>query len=108
METISNPRFSVPDFEALAKVAHDHGIPLIVDNTFGASIHLGLEFQSVKTRPRDVVLDLGLILSLFSSMRSRYASLGREAFMAWPREFSCAGPCMYSSSNTSSSAFGSN
>jgi hypothetical protein len=26
----------VPDFEAIAKVAHDNGIPLIVDNTFGA------------------------------------------------------------------------
>ena len=36
VETLGNPRFNVPDFEALAKVAHDHGIPLIVDNTFGA------------------------------------------------------------------------
>jgi OAH/OAS sulfhydrylase len=37
VETIGNPRFNIPDFEALAKVAHDHGIPLIVDNTFGAA-----------------------------------------------------------------------
>jgi O-acetylhomoserine (thiol)-lyase len=37
VETIGNPRFYVPDFEALAKVAHDAGIPLIVDNTFGAA-----------------------------------------------------------------------
>jgi len=37
VETIGNPRFNVPDFEALAKVAHDNGIPLIVDNTFGAA-----------------------------------------------------------------------
>jgi O-acetylhomoserine (thiol)-lyase len=36
VETIGNPRFNVPDFEALAKVAHDAGIPLVVDNTFGA------------------------------------------------------------------------
>jgi len=36
VETIGNPSFSVPDFEAIAKIAHDHGIPLIVDNTFGA------------------------------------------------------------------------
>jgi O-acetylhomoserine (thiol)-lyase len=36
VETIGNPRFNIPDFEALAKVAHDAGIPLIVDNTFGA------------------------------------------------------------------------
>ncbi len=37
VETIGNPRFNIPDFEALAKVAHEAGIPLIVDNTFGAA-----------------------------------------------------------------------
>jgi O-acetylhomoserine (thiol)-lyase len=36
VETLGNPRFNVPDYVALAKVAHDHNIPLIVDNTFGA------------------------------------------------------------------------
>ncbi|KAJ5908019.1 hypothetical protein N7495_000701 [Penicillium taxi] len=36
VETIGNPRYNVPDFEAIAKVAHDHGVPLVVDNTFGA------------------------------------------------------------------------
>jgi O-acetylhomoserine (thiol)-lyase len=36
VETIGNPRFNVPDFEVLAKIAHDNGIPLVVDNTFGA------------------------------------------------------------------------
>ena len=36
IETISNPRLIVPDIEAIARVAHRHGIPLIVDNTFGA------------------------------------------------------------------------
>ena len=36
LETIGNPGFNVPDFEAIAKVAKDHKIPLIVDNTFGA------------------------------------------------------------------------
>jgi len=35
LETIGNPRYNVPDFEAIAKIAHDNGIPLIVDNTFG-------------------------------------------------------------------------
>jgi len=33
-ETIGNPRLSILDIEAVAKIAHDHGIPLIVDNTF--------------------------------------------------------------------------
>ncbi|MEB7423328.1 homocysteine synthase [Mammaliicoccus sciuri] len=38
-ETIGNPRIDVLDIEAVAKVAHDNGIPLIVDNTF-ATPHL--------------------------------------------------------------------
>jgi O-acetylhomoserine (thiol)-lyase len=37
VETIGNPRFNVPDLEALARVAHEAGIPLVVDNTFGAA-----------------------------------------------------------------------
>lgn len=37
-ETIGNPKLDVPDFEAIAKIAHDAGIPLIVDNTCGIGI----------------------------------------------------------------------
>jgi len=33
-ETISNPRGNVLDIEAVAKIAHDHNIPLVIDNTF--------------------------------------------------------------------------
>ncbi len=40
LETIGNPKFNIPDFEAIAKIAHDAGIPLIVDNTFGAAGYL--------------------------------------------------------------------
>ncbi|PYH42785.1 O-acetylhomoserine aminocarboxypropyltransferase/cysteine synthase family protein [Aspergillus saccharolyticus JOP 1030-1] len=36
VETIGNPRYNVPDFEAIAKVAHEKAVPLVVDNTFGA------------------------------------------------------------------------
>ncbi len=36
LETIGNPRVDVPDFEAIAKIAHDAGIPLIVDNTLAS------------------------------------------------------------------------
>ena len=34
-ETIGNPRFNIPKFRELADLAHQNGIPLIVDNTFG-------------------------------------------------------------------------
>lgn len=40
IESIGNPRYNVPDLEAIAKVAHDSGIPLVVDNTFGAGGYL--------------------------------------------------------------------
>ncbi len=33
-ETISNPRGNVLDIEAVAKIAHEHGLPLVIDNTF--------------------------------------------------------------------------
>jgi len=36
VETIGNPRLDVPDFEAIAKIAHEAGIPLIVDNTLAS------------------------------------------------------------------------
>ncbi len=37
LETIGNPKFNIPDFEAIAAVAKKHDIPLIVDNTFGGA-----------------------------------------------------------------------
>lgn len=40
IETIGNPDLNIPDFEAIAAVAHKHDIPLIVDNTFAAGGYL--------------------------------------------------------------------
>ncbi len=40
LETIGNPSFNVPDFDAIAAVAKKHHIPLIVDNTFGTCGYL--------------------------------------------------------------------
>lgn len=40
VETIGNPRFNVPDFEAISAIAKANGVPLIVDNTFGAAGYL--------------------------------------------------------------------
>jgi O-acetylhomoserine (thiol)-lyase len=37
-ETIGNPKLDVPDFEALAKIAHEAGLPLVVDNTVGVGL----------------------------------------------------------------------
>ena len=39
-ETLTNPSVNVLDIEKFAKLAHDHGVPLIVDNTFATPINL--------------------------------------------------------------------
>ncbi len=50
IESISNPRLNIPDFEGLAAVARKHRIPLVVDNTFGAGGYL--------VRPLDLGADI--------------------------------------------------
>ncbi len=40
IETIGNPGFNIPDFQAIAALAKKHDLPLIVDNTFGAAGYL--------------------------------------------------------------------
>ena len=38
VETVGNPKLDVPDFEAVAKIAHENGLPLVVDNTVGVGL----------------------------------------------------------------------
>ena len=38
VETVGNPKLDVPDFEAVAQIAHENGIPLVVDNTVGVGL----------------------------------------------------------------------
>ena len=35
IETLGNPNSDIPDIEAIAKIAHEAGLPLVIDNTFG-------------------------------------------------------------------------
>lgn len=35
IETLGNPNSDIPDIDAIAKIAHQHGLPLVIDNTFG-------------------------------------------------------------------------
>ncbi len=35
LETLGNPNSDIPDIEEIAKIAHEHGLPLVIDNTFG-------------------------------------------------------------------------
>jgi len=43
-ETIGNPKVDVPDFEAIAAIAHEAGIPFVVDNTVGVGLVKPLEY----------------------------------------------------------------
>jgi len=47
-ETVGNPKLDVPDFEALARIAKENGVPLIVDNTVGVGL----------VRPLDLGVDI--------------------------------------------------
>ncbi|OGO30247.1 MAG: O-acetylhomoserine aminocarboxypropyltransferase [Chloroflexi bacterium RBG_16_56_11] len=44
IETIGNPKLDVPDFEAIARIAHEAGVPLVVDNTVGVGIIRPIDF----------------------------------------------------------------
>ena len=35
LETLGNPNSDIPDIDAIAEIAHRHGLPLVIDNTFG-------------------------------------------------------------------------
>lgn len=37
LETLGNPNSDIPDIDAIAAIAHENGLPLVVDNTFGAA-----------------------------------------------------------------------
>ncbi len=50
-ETIGNPKLDVPDFEAIAQVAHQAGIPFVVDNTVGVGLVRPIEYGA------DIVVD---------------------------------------------------
>ena len=44
IETVGNPKLDVPDFEALAGIAHENGIPLVADNTVGVGLVRPLDY----------------------------------------------------------------
>ncbi|MBQ3922470.1 MAG: O-acetylhomoserine aminocarboxypropyltransferase/cysteine synthase [Spirochaetales bacterium] len=37
LETLGNPNSDIPDIDAVAQIAHKHGLPVVIDNTFGAA-----------------------------------------------------------------------
>ncbi|KAF2755597.1 hypothetical protein EJ05DRAFT_503056 [Pseudovirgaria hyperparasitica] len=45
IESIGNPKYNIPDFEKIAEIAHAAGVPVVVDNTFGAG---GFYVQPIK------------------------------------------------------------
>lgn len=64
-ETIGNPKLNVPDFEAIANIAHDNGIPFIIDNTVGVGL----------VRPIDYGADI-IVLSATKYIGGHGTSIG--------------------------------
>jgi len=54
-ETIGNPKLDVPDLETIAKIAHEAGIPLIVDNTAGIGLIRPFDFGADRCHVRNQV-----------------------------------------------------
>jgi O-acetylhomoserine (thiol)-lyase len=50
-ETIGNPKLDVPDFEAIAQIAHEAGIPFVVDNTVGIGLVRPIDYGA------DIIVD---------------------------------------------------
>jgi len=50
-ETIGNPKLDVPDFEKIAQIAHDAGLPFVVDNTVGIGIVRPIDYGA------DIIVD---------------------------------------------------
>ena len=50
-ETIGNPKLDVPDFEKIAEIAHDEGLPFVVDNTVGIGIVRPIDYGA------DIIVD---------------------------------------------------
>lgn len=40
LETLGNPNSDIPDIDAIAAIAHKHGLPLVIDNTFGTPYYI--------------------------------------------------------------------
>src|ERR1035441_1302817 len=52
VETIGNPKLDVPDLEAIAKIAHEAGVPLVVDNTVGVGLVRPFDFGADRKSTR--------------------------------------------------------
>jgi O-acetylhomoserine (thiol)-lyase len=62
VETIGNPKLDVPDFEAISKIAHENGIPLVADNTVGIGdnfIRLSVGIEHADDLESDLLSALG-------------------------------------------------
>ena len=78
-ETIGNPKLDVPDFAALAQIAHDAGVPLVVDNTIGVGLVGPLTWGPTSSSPRLRSTSAGTAPPLAGSLLIRASSSGTMA-----------------------------
>ena len=63
IETLGNPNSDIPDIEAIAKIAHKHGLPLVIDNTSA--------LRTSSARSSTVLISLFTLLPSSSAVTAR-------------------------------------
>ena len=88
LETLGNPNSDIPDIDAIAEIAHKHGLPLVIDNTFGTPylilllstaqtlLYTRLQSSSAVTEQRSAVL---LLIPVSSTGRRAVSTLPSQS-----------------------------
>lgn len=82
IETLGNPNINIPDVEAIAALAHKHGLPLIADNTFGTPYLFDAKAHGIDFVAHSLTKYMG---GHGSSMGGSVTDLGTFSFKGNPR-----------------------
>ena len=82
IETLGNPNINIPDVEAIAALAHKHGLPLIADNTFGTPYLFDAKAHGIDIVVHSLTKYMG---GHGSSMGGSVTDLGTFSFKSNPR-----------------------
>lgn len=82
IETLGNPNVNIPDIEAIAKIAHESGLPVIADNTFGTPYLIDCKAHGIDFVVHSLTKYAG---GHGSSMGGSVSDLGTFSFLHNPR-----------------------
>ena len=82
LETLGNPNINIPDFEKISSIAHTHGLPVILDNTFGTPWLFNAKAHGIDFTVHSLTKYIG---GHGSSMGGSVSDLGTFSFKGNPR-----------------------